>query len=280
MLINYFIISAVILFIMGLTYKILRLALVPSNLRFELVPEGELSDDENSKRGFFAIFIDEFIFQKSLWNENRKIWGASFALHISLYLTFIDIIYLILMNYVFGLNNGEYIYNIIPFISSLFLIQSIIASILGPFAAIFLIYFKSQQKDRVTFIKSTFLYVFLIFYFFSLFAWIIVDKNYVTNFASVIFYIDTFIKIPGFNIFSSIHLILLTLLILILPFGGVSHFLFYFFKFKKIEIKDFENLNPENLHKRLSTEIEQDILWINPHINFKGKRTWIGTFKK
>ncbi len=247
------------------------------DLRFELVPKSENST-ESEHRNVFSIIFDEFFFLKSLWQNNKTIWRASFPLHLSIYFSSFSIILMLLMNFIFYLSNEQLIFYVVPFLSGVITVNTIFSSIVGVFSIVFLIYIKTKTK---TINGSGFISLLvLLIYFASLFGWLILDAHFVPNFTSVFFYLLSNREIPALNIFSKIHILTFVIFIMRIPFSRLSHFIYYFFKFKKVEIDRFNELSDLNLYKILTIENNLKIKWVSPHINNNGQNTWVGILDK
>jgi nitrate reductase gamma subunit len=251
-------------------YRLQKIVRLPVHLRWELAPV------QHSRRSQLLYMAKEIFFLRGIWQHNRLLWPFSFALHTG--------IYLIIPMFCFSLVNGLLmIWDIqISFIQTFVLILAFPGYLLGTLGTLGLIVKRVLDSNLRPFSTTTtyFNLLFLALVFISggyaLGGLNRLNGGYFPGFDfEMAYFLNSVITLDtglALSLWSSIHLIILLLFILYLPFSSMSHFVVKYFLYHAVRWND----KPQD--KKMASEVSgllaQRVSWSAPHVISGVRQNW------
>lgn len=281
--------GTLLIFLIVIAYRTLKIIRLPVHLRWELAP----IPHEKGKGHYGGSYLEEYewwnkplkhshlapviymakeiLLLRGVWRHNRGLWPFSYSLHLGIYLVILMLILQVI--------NAVLIITGVPLsvVSVLQDIVSVLAAagyILGAFGAISLVIKRSLDTGYRAFstVSTYFNLVFLGALFISGgYAWL-ASSSFVPEMNVFINQLLTLDSVAGISVALSIHVIILLLFILYLPFTGMIHFIAKYFTYHGIRWND-EPLNPK-LEVQVRKLMNQPVAWSAAHVKTGRITNW------
>lgn len=281
--------------IIGLIFKILKYALLPEHLRWELYPVAHETKEKLDYGGSYFEEVDwwEKKIKKSLFNEikemleeilllkgvyknNKQLWNASFPFHIGLYslVAHLGFLFIGALLQVFGIPivTTNLVGKIIHYLT---IGTGVLGFTIASIGAIGLIIKRATNENLkkyssiVDFFNLSFLLSIFVFGFLS---WIIADP-YFAMIREFIYGLITFKFVIVQNIFTVITIILTSAFFIYYPFTHMTHPIAKYFTYHSIRWGDKENTKGSKLESKVLKNLQRQVSWEAPHIKSGG--TWV-----
>jgi nitrate reductase gamma subunit len=276
-------------FLILMTYRVLKFKRQPEHLRWELAPVphdkgktgyggSHLEDYEwwqkPRRRARLAPFIymaHEIFLMRGVWKNNRSLWPFSFALHIGLYLFIMTLVLYFVNSLLLITGTQQSLLNTFYTITGVVTAAGCVLGSLGALGLILKRFLDVHYRSFSSFF-SFFKLVFLAAVFVSGGFALIYVHNYpaeMARFTRDILTLNTGIQT---STISSAHIIISMLFIIYLPFTDMVHFVTKFFTYHGVRWNDM----PRNkkMEERLSALAGQTIGWSAVNEGAEGKRSW------
>lgn len=277
-------------FVVVVLGRIIKYLRMPLHLRWELYPlphekgreyGGSYFEELNwwekpikkSPLGQIKFMIPEILFVRGLYHDNRKLWYVSFPFHFGIYLV-IGCLGLLLIGAIANIAGLSPQSAISVFLQSLAVIFGAIGFVLGTIGAVGLLLRRIFDEDLRAFAAPIdyFNLVFILAIFLSgLIAWFSYDST-LTVFRD---YMKSMITFSSMSIGSSsliVHIVLLSLFMMYLPFTHMTHFFAKYFMWDKVRWDDERNLRESAVEAKVNKLLGVKQNWSAPHI--KAGKTW------
>jgi nitrate reductase gamma subunit len=273
---------SVIIFVIGIVYRIVKFATMPVNLRWEVYP---VPHEDRDKRSIGASYMEEIDWAKkppykSLWGEivemgyeifllrkvreynPYKIWAPSMAMHWGIYLLFIWV-FLLLAENIFDIKS----------LNEITIITGIFSFILGASGCIILIIKRAANADLR-------LYTAPVDYFNLLFLFSIFATGFISWWTDPSFiysrkYINNLISLnpshPPFEVM--LNFLLLELFLIYMPFTKLLHYVAKYFTFHHGLWDDRFKEKGSAIDKKIIKQLSYVVTWGGPHV--VGGKTWL-----
>jgi nitrate reductase gamma subunit len=280
--------TCLVVFIAGLTWRIIKYARLPVHLRWELYPVahevgkpdgGSYLEEEEWWRkprrvnmlGEASVFMREVIFFREYFRGNRRFWIFVYPFHLGLFLLLFWVLMLIIGS-VFnmaGSNVSAASDNAAALIFYyLALVSGVAAFILGIFGTAGLLFKRLSDEDLRSYTDPIdyFNLVGILFIFLTgLLFWIIEDRSFTTA--------RSFVQ--GLIIFQpaaagalmTANVVLSALFLAYMPFTRMMHYVAKYFTYHKVRWDDEPNKPGSGLESKLKLLLSQPAGWSAPHIN-------------
>lgn len=281
-----FIIGSVALFVFILTYRTVRIAILPVHLRWELAPIPHEKDRakyggsylegyewwrkprKKSLTGVIRYMLVEILLLRAIWKHNRALWPLSLAFHTGIYLVILAVLLSIISALVsIGGEAPEVLLDITSFIA-------VIGNILGGLGVVSLILKRISDADLRPFnsFSTYFNLVFLGAIFVTGFVSWLQAGSLTADMSLVIKQTLTLDSTISISFPLSLHVSLSLLFIIYLPMTNMIHFIAKYFTYHEIRWDD------EPQDRKMTEEIhglmEQPVGWSSSHIKGEGKKNW------
>lgn len=280
-----------VVFLAAVLARFIRLSTTPVHLRWELYPvahEGKRSayggsylEEDNwwtKKRsknilGEMSVMLPEIFLLKGIWEHNRKLWVWTFCLHYGLYWLIGTAGLMILLAILDTVGAGR-----TQFAMKVFEISRIIGMagyILGTFGALSMFIFRSMEKDLRKY-SSFAIYFNLIFlgimFITGLYSAVIFD----THFQDLFRFFKGLLTGESLPLNSTVvvHLTVVILFALYLPFTHMTHFFTKWFTYHAVRWNDEPNLKGSKLEKSIVKVLQYPVTWSAKHIGADGVKNW------
>jgi nitrate reductase gamma subunit len=279
--------------LVGIVYKIIRLATMPMHLRWDLYP----IPHEKTKHAYGGSYYEEvdwwtkpnkisrlselkemareIIFIQTLYRNNRSLWWFSFPFHFGLYLCIGCIMLLIVASIlgrmgipVTGMSSNGFIVALYYVCVAL----GITGTGLGLLGSIGLLVSRIVRYNlRATSVWTDYFNLLLLASVFStgLVCWATVDNYFAVSSAFVTSLI-TFSTLAPLPSVASVHYALTALFLLWLPFTHMTHFVGKYFTYHHVRWEDHPNAKGSDLERAVNDALGYRIRWAAPHIKSDG----------
>ena len=287
LLLSYLALGVFVVVVLG---KILKYYNMPLHVRWELYPlphekgreyGGSYFEEldwwekpvEKSHIGQLKFMIQEMVFIKSLFHDNRKLWYASFPFHFGIYLVIGSLVLLFIgaIVNIIGLSSQG---ALAVFIQSLAIIFGAIGFVLGTIGSIGLLTRRIFDEDMRAFAAPAdyFNLLFILAIFLTgIIAWVFSDSTF-ELFRNYIKSMITFSPQAVGSPILVLHLILLSLFIMYLPFTHMTHFFGKYFTWHEVRWDDERNMRGSDIEAKVNKLLNLKQNWSAPHI--KSGETW------
>jgi nitrate reductase gamma subunit len=273
---------AVLVFLVGLIWRVTRIAKMPVHLRWELAPVPH----EKGKASYGGSYLEEFewwtkprekslinegfymfqeiIFLKGVWEKNRSLWYWSFPLHFGLYLLIGMVVCLILTSLGVSalgpvaqwLGGVGYVLGAIGAAGLLY--RRLFDPKIQPFAAL-------SSYVNLVFLGAVFVSG----------AITVFTGEFLTSMTSLggaFFSADTSVAIGAA---ASAHIAIGMLFLIYMPFTYMMHFATKYFMYHEVRWNDEPIRGNEAMRKEVMEMLGQSPTWAAPHLGADGKKTWV-----
>jgi len=281
------------IFVVVILGKIIKYFTMPLHVRWELYPlphekgreyGGSYFEElnwwekpiEKSMLGQVKFMIPEILFVKSLYHDNRKLWYVSFPFHFGIYLV-IACIALLFVGAIVNIAGLSPQNAISVFLQSLAVIFGAVGFILGTIGAIGLLLRRAFNEDLRAFAAPVdyFNLVFILAIFLSgLIAWLYFDSTLAVSRE----YMKSLITFSPVVVGSSslvVHIILISLFLIYLPFTHMTHFIGKYFTWHEVRWDDRINTRGSTIEAKVNKLLNVKQNWSAPHIT--PDKTWAET---
>lgn len=277
-------------FIVVVLGKIIKYFRMPLHVRWELYPlphekgreyGGSYFEElnwwekpiEKSLLGQVKFMIPEILFVRALYHDNRKLWYVSFPFHFGIYLIIacLALLFIGAIANIAGLSSQS----AIPvFLQSLAIIFGAIGFVLGTIGAIGLLLRRILDRDLRAFAAPIdyFNLVFILAIFSSgLVAWFSSDSTF-TIFRDYMKSMITFSPVVISSSSLVLHIMLLSLFLMYLPFTHMTHFFAKYFTWHEVRWDDERNMRGSAIEAKVGKLLNVKQNWSAPHI--QSGETW------
>ena len=291
-LLSYF---SILVFLVLIVSKILHYARTPLHLRWDLYPVAHEAGrnkyggsyyeetewwEKKIKKSHFAellVMLEEIIFLKGVYKNNRKLWYYSFPFHLGLYLT-IAAFTLMVLSVILDLSAASDMFyqnsaaeNILFYITNITGYTAMISTFFGSLGLI--LQRALDKKFRVyntpmDFINLAFILVLIISMLITLSPSntdFILYKIFLKNLFTFNF---TVIARPLFLV----HISLISIFLLYFPMTRMMHLFAKYFTYHEVRWEDSPNLKGGKLERRIKEALNFGVSWSAPHV--KTGKTW------
>ena len=228
---------------------------------------------KKSHLGQIKFMITEILFVKSLFHDNRKLWYVSFPFHFGIYML-IGSLGLLFIGAVVDIAKPAYQSEIAVSIRYLAMAHAIIGSLIGSIGCFGLFLKRIFDKDMRAFAAPIdyFNLLFILSIFLSgLIAWSSSSLTY-SLYQGYIKSMITFTPMNIQNPILTVHIILLSLFGIYMPFTHMTHFLGKYFMWHEVRWDDERNMRGSAIEAKVNILLNQKQYWSAPHI--KSGKTW------
>jgi len=293
-LIEIYVYIVVIIFVIGLIRKVAKWFSVSFHLRWELYPVphdinadygGSYMEEfrwwekpiKRTTLGMLKELLSEMLFMKRVYEHKRRLWYISYLFHGGIYLILSWFFLLIL--------NGITIYYIgIPIPSSNLWSQilynltiitggiGIISSLIGCIGLIIMRFSDESMRIYSSGIEYFNLFFILVTILTGFYSWLIFDQvfNIARGFMTSLISFGAFSE-PYLNMPITLHIILLGLLFMYIPYTKLTHFIGKYFTYHTILWDDEPNVRGGGVEDKVRKYLTLKMDWSAPHIE---GRTW------
>ncbi|MFH2012531.1 MAG: respiratory nitrate reductase subunit gamma [Pseudomonadota bacterium] len=278
------------IFVVVILGKIIKYFTMPLHLRWELYPlphekgreyGGSYFEEldwwekpiEKSMMGQVKFMIPEILFVRALYHDNRKLWYVSFPFHFGLYLVIacMALLFVGAVVNVAGLSTQN---AISVFLQSLAVILGAVGFILGTIGSVGLLLRRTFNEDLRSFAAPAdyFNLVFILAIFLSgLLSWLYFDSTLAVS-REYMKSLITFSPIAVGGSSLVIHIILLSLFLIYLPFTHMTHFIGKYFTWHEVRWDDRINIRGSDIEAKVNKLLNVKQTWSAPHM--KPGKTW------
>ena len=294
---------ATTIFIVANAYKFYRIATAPVHLRWELYPipndksrssyggskmeeteSWNIKDKKNRTAQLIAMF-KEVLFMTTVREKNPKLWAPSLMFHWGLYFIIANIA-------LTGLSVIMVILGVHPF-SQLFqlyyeLVRIIVitGSVIGITGAVRLLLLRIFDKSLNMYSNpSHYLNIILIGSIYgTTLIWLWTDPYIFGHFFTYYFALITLTKYVGLDLFriaiplplaGYVHICVVLLFMIYLPFTHMTHFFTKYFTYHKVRWDDAENIKGTKINIAIEEQLKSPVSWSASHIAADGMKSWI-----
>lgn len=280
----------ILLFIVGLAYKTIKYFKMPIHLRWELYPvphEAERAHyggshyeetewwkrpRKTSTTQMLKELLSEMLFIKRVFKYNRRMWYLTYSFHLGIYLLLIWFALLFIESLLFlygGLSLAT------SPLGDLITIAGWAGAILCLIGTIGLLVNRAVTDLRYYSTSADYLNILFILLVLltGILAWsadfnFYTARLYVASLVSFGYY-----GIPDLSFPILLHLVLLELLVIYIPFSKMYHFLGKFFTYHKVLWDDALNARGSKLELKVKDVLKLRVPWSAPHVK-KGE-SWL-----
>jgi nitrate reductase gamma subunit len=288
---------SLIVFIALCIIRIVKLFNSPVHLRWELYPVphekgkskygGSRLEEVNwwekppqkSWFGEIKATLSEMLFLKGVFENNRKLWYASYPFHLGLYLFIINI-FLLIITSIIDINKNSINYinsSILVILYWKIYIIAWVASIIGLVGSVRLLIMRIFDKGMKFYSNwSHYFNIILIgLLYLTALLWLATDNDIIYNLIDIYTALITFSLIPSIPLIGILHFSLLILFLFYLPLTHMTHFFTKYFTYHKVRWDDAQIEHGSKIEKTLYKQLNQIVSWAAPHIAADGKSNWI-----
>jgi nitrate reductase gamma subunit len=284
---------ALIVFVAGTAYKVVKIMRMPVHLRWDLYPIPH-EKGRNSYGGSYYEEVDwwtkpaqvtmagevkamgkEIFFIQSMFEHNRPLWAFSFPFHIGLYLSvgFTLLVYLgaILLkaNVAVAADAGT-IGRIVYYLT---VICGLAGAVLGGFGAIGLFFSRLSKKElRLSSNRTDYFNLLLLLAVFVTTIWVWTADPTFGSLRAFIGGLITFSPTGSLPAITVVNMALAAVFLLWLPATHMTHFAGKYFTYHKVRWEDHPNIRGSKLEAAITEALGYKIDWSAPHIKKGG--TW------
>jgi nitrate reductase gamma subunit len=281
---------SVLIFLVACVTRAVRIARAPMHLRWELQPVPhekpgksmfetvdwwEHSRDKDHF-GELAIMIPEILLLRGVWEHNRSLWFPSFALHFGLYMLIGNMALAIIL----GIMLLSGVSGDIGF--SLILTQAIraialVGGALGTVGAILMLLKRALDPGLSKYATPShyFNLLHLGAIYLTAFLWALLDTGFVADVTGLYAGVFTLNTIPALPTIGLVHVAVVLLFFVYLPFTHMTHFFTKYFTYHSVRWSDEPNLPGGKIEKNIIKNVTQPVSWAAAHIGADGKKTWV-----
>ncbi|MDP8205097.1 MAG: respiratory nitrate reductase subunit gamma [Candidatus Electryonea clarkiae] len=284
---------SLLIFLVAIVARGVRIVNTPIHLRWELYPvphEKGRSQYGGSRMeevdwwtkpakkdsiNELVVMLKEILLLKGVWEHNRPLWFGSWTLHFSLYLL-IGLMGLQVLSAILLLSGFSF-YAEIPELYRL-LLKYIAATgfTMGTVGAVIML--KHRMFDKKLRMYNTKSHFFNIIHLGAIYVsgifWMIADGGFVEQQAELFKGVLSFSQFPAVPTAGIVHVAIVMLFFVYLPFTHMTHFFTKYFIYHDIRWEDKPNIPGGKIEKRIVEAVTQPVSWSAPHIKADGKKTW------
>lgn len=282
-----------LIFLFLVISKVFKIATTPVHLRWELYPVphekgkskygGSYLEEPNwwdkplEKDRFSEILsmLEEIVFLKGVYVNNRSLWWGSFPFHYALYIYFIAT-----MISIFGLALGirsENITNDWVWFGLILNVFFWVSAVFGVLGGAILLYKRTFHRDLSSYSNPS--HYFNIILIGSLYATMLIgfllDCFAVSDIIGFYYAVFTFSGMIELSTIGQLHFYLLSFFLFYLPFTHMTHFFAKYFTYHKIRWDDEPLFPGTKLYEKLQKQLNYPVKWSAPHIGADGTKTWL-----
>ncbi|MFC1901379.1 respiratory nitrate reductase subunit gamma [Chloroflexota bacterium] len=282
--------------------RLYRYARMPAHLRWELYPlAGEknrplggsyLEDrewwssprEEKSFIGEMKFMGEEVISFKEYYRLNRSYWYYVFPFHIGAF-AFLTLIAVLIIGALTQIGSieisaaspnlwGKFLHFATPVVGGI----ALVFGTLGGVALLLRRIFNTDLRPYTRRLEFFNLVLILALFLTGLISWALYDGVFAIErqyFISLL----TFSGIPGISALTTVHILLVLVTAVYLPFTNMMHFFAKWFTYHKIRWDDAPNLRGSNLENKLGPLHNLPLSWAAPHIQELGRWSDIARIK-
>ena len=228
---------------------------------------------EKSLLGEIKFMIPEILFVKGVYHDNRKLWYASFPFHFGLYLI-IGWLALLFVGAILNVVGLPLENPFATFIQSLAVIFGAVGFVVGSIGCVWLLILRTFDRSLRSFAapKDYFNLLFILAIFLTgLLAWSSSDPSFAMS-RDYMKGLITFSPVVGISSSLVIHIILLSLFMIYMPFTHMSHFVAKYFTWHMVRWDDERNMRGSKIEGKINKLLNSKQYWSAPHI--KSGKTW------
>ena len=286
---------SVLFFAVVVAAKMIRIALMPVHLRWDLYPiphekgKGQYGGsyfeevDWWNKPNDFSLFSElkemgkEIFFLHSVWEHNRPLWVFSFPFHIGMY-SLIGFLFLLVLGAILGAAGiaVSSTSSSVPGVALHYLtiVLGALGWVLSIFGAFGLILSRAFSKDMQgsTIFSDYVNLVFLLAVFIAGFlSWVSADHDYAAL-RGFVQGLITFSPATSLPTITALQLWLAAGLLVYFPFTHMTHVFAKYFTYHSVRWEDEPNLPGSKLEKEIKKTLGYRVTWAAPHV--KSGATW------
>jgi nitrate reductase gamma subunit len=279
--------------VLGVVYKIIRLATMPMHLRWDLYPiphektkhkhggsyyeevDWWIKPSEMSRLSEWKEMAREIFFIQTLYRNNRSLWWFSFPFHLGLYLC-IGFLASLGLTAVLGMRDiavtATSSSGLIVTLYGVGIALGIGGPCLGLFGSVGLLASRAFRYDlRATSVWTDYLNLLLLAAVFAtgLVCWATID-SYSAVASAFVTSLMTFSAPAHLPALASAHYALTALFLLWLPFTHMTHFVGKYFTYHQVRWEDHPNAKGSDLERAVNDALGYRIRWAAPHIKSDG----------
>ena len=284
---------ALVVFVVGVAYKMIKISRMPVHLRWDLYPIPH-EKGRNSYGGSYYEEVDwwtkpaeitmagevkamskEIFFIQSMFHHNRPLWVFSFPFHAGLYLSvgFVVMVYLGAILTMAGVTVaagsgtwGQIVYYVT-------LISGLIGAVFGGFGAIGLFFSRLAKRElRGSSVVTDYFNLVLLLAVFVTTIWVWALDPSFSSLRAFIGGLVTFSSTGTLPVITGVNMTLAALFLLWLPATHMTHFVGKYFTYHKVRWEDHPNVRGSKLEAAITEALGYKIDWSAPHIKKGG--TW------
>jgi nitrate reductase gamma subunit len=292
--------GTLIIFIIGIIIRWKKWSSMPIHLRWELYPVpheagrfhygGSYLEDidwwnyerKTTLIGELKELFAEMLFIKRVYKYKRQLWWITYPFHTGIYLILIWFALLFLNSVIVYYGNvaissnilwNQFIYYAVLIVGSI----GIIITTLGTIGLLIKRYSDPSMRKYTTGIEYFNLLFILVTLITGIIAWYYdpdfsIAKTYMISLISFGNY-----SLPQLGNVIVVHVILLQLLWIYIPFSKMSHFIGKYFTYHKVLWDDTPNLRKSDIETKVKELVTLKLPWNAPHI--KKNKTWLENVK-
>jgi nitrate reductase gamma subunit len=281
---------SVLIFLVACITRAVRIARAPMHLRWELQPvphekPGKSMFEkvdwweharEKNHFGELAIMIPEILLLRGVWEHNRSLWFPSFALHFGLYMLIGNMVLamaLAIMLITGGTAGAGFGLILMQAIKGL----AVVGGGLGTIGCVtmFIKRISDPGMSKYATPSHYFNLLHLGAIYLTALLWAMLDTGFVVGVSGLYAGIFTLNAIPALPIIGLVHVAVVLLFFVYLPFTHMTHFFTKYFTYHSVRWSDEPNLPGSKLEKSIVKNVTQPVSWAAPHIGADGKKTWV-----
>ncbi len=225
---------------------------------------------------------EEIFLLKGVYRNNKRVWKSSFPFHIGMYLS-IGWLVLLLIGAVLEGNgiavssSAGVIGRVIYFATLIFGYSGLILTGIGAFGLFLWRISNSEQRIYNAPADYINLILFDIVILISLISHFTVDSGFsiIRGYVHSLLTFSTVKSIPGIM---ELEIVLISLLIMYIPLGRMSHFVAKYFLYHSVRWNDEPNERGSKIEKSLMKLLQSKVGWSAPHI--QTEKPWIELVKE
>ncbi len=283
---------ALLIFLIGVLYRIIRIYSTPIHLRWELYPVphevgkkakygGSYLEEvdwwtkplHGSRLRELSIMIPEIFFLKGVWESNRGLWFWSWAFHFGLYALILMFV-LAVVSVIIG--PATVIGGIVNILT---IIAGAVAYVLGTIGCLGMIVKRTVDSKMKDFTSAAAIFNLLFILAIFITGIIAVLGASPTGLLTQIqYFIKNLVIYDGgsrLNPAISVHLIVILLFAMYMPFTHMAHFILKYFTYHTVRWNDEPNLKGSAIEKQVDKVLNYKPTWAAEHIKGDGKKTWV-----
>ncbi len=280
--------SALAVFAVGNTIRILRIATMPVHLRWELYPipsethaktlyGGSYFEEADwwtrprkiDRLGQLRAVLQEVFCLKGIWLKNRDLWLWSWLLHVGLYFMLGETTLTILCACL-RRAGGD---GILHFAVSITCWAALLPGASGALGL--LIYRAFSPKLRPFNSAAVYFNLFLIFFVFvSGLVSLVLNPATADDMIALAAGLLTFQGAPDLQAVTGIHIGLLALFLVYFPFSHMTHMYLKYFAYHSVRWDDAPSRADTRVQAAIIRSLGLPVSWAAPHIRGDGKKSW------